>query len=109
MDSERPHGSGGWLVLAKALPQIFLLSPTHPSKRLGLPTEPGTYLVEHVLKIQLQVAEQAGWQGQAGQGMGQAGCQVSTERTAAEMLQGSGLSHQGEKGGIETVVLLGTE
>lgn len=76
---------------------------------LGLPTEPRTHLVEHVLKFQLQVAEQAGWQGKAGQGMGQAGLQVSSERTAAQVLQRSGLLHQGEEGGVETVVLLGTE
>lgn len=77
----------GWLVLAKALPPTLLLPPTHLSKWLGLPIEPRTHLVEHVLKIQLQVAEQAGWQGKAGQGVGQAGCQVSTECTAAQMLQ----------------------
>lgn len=63
MDSERSHGPGGWLVLAKALPPTLPLPPTHPSKWLQLPTEAGTHLVEHVLKIQLQVAEQAGWQG----------------------------------------------
>lgn len=109
MDSERSHGPGGWPVLAKALPPTLLLPPTRPSKRLGLPRDPRTHLVEYVLKIQLHVAEQAGWQGKAGEGVGQAGCQVGTEGTAAQVLQGSGLSHQGEKGRVETVVLLGTE
>lgn len=41
--------------------------------------------------------------------MGQAGRQMGTEHTAAEMLQRSGLPHQGEEGGVETMVLLGAE
>lgn len=109
MNSERSHGPGGWPGLAKALPPTLLLPPTRPSKWPGLPRDPRTHLVEYVLKIQLQVSEQAGWQGKAGEGVGQAGCQVGTEGTAAQVLQGSGLSHQGEKGRVETVVLLGTE
>lgn len=103
---------GGWLVLARTLPPTLLLPPTLSPKKdllLRLATEPSTHLVEHVLKVQLQVAEQAGRQGKAGQGVGQAGLQVSSEHTAAQVLQRSGLPHQGEEGGVETVVLLGIE
>lgn len=103
---------GGWLVLARTLPPTLLLPPTLSPKKdllLRLATEPSTHLVEHVLKVQLQVAEQAGQQGKAGQGVGQAGLQVSSEHTAAQVLQRSGLPHQGEEGGVETVVLLGIE
>lgn len=59
-------------------PQLSSCLLPSPSKKntqllLGLSTEPRTHLVEHVLKVQLQVAEQAGRQGKAGQGVGQAG------------------------------------
>lgn len=104
-----------WGAMSRALPPCLsclrsISAPPSPSpQRLGRSTEPQAHLVEHILKIQLQVAEQAGRQGQAGQGLGQAGRQVGTERTAAQMLQGSGLPHQGEEGGVETMVLLGAE
>lgn len=72
-------------------PHIYLASDPFPPplapQQLGRSTEPRAHLVEHILEIQLQIAEQAGRQGQAGQGVGQAGRQVGTERTAAEMLQ----------------------
>lgn len=100
----------GWFraeVHPQPLPETIHLPP--PPRRLGLSAEARPHLVEHILKIQLQVAEQAGWQRQAGQGVGQAGGQVSTEGTAAQMLQRSGLPRQGEEGGVEVVVLLGTE
>lgn len=81
----------------------------HPYSQLGLSTEPRTHLIEHVLEVQLQVAEQAGRQGKPGQGVGQAALQVSAEHTAAQMLQRPGLPRQGEEGGVETLMLLGTE
>lgn len=83
--------------LARPCPLLFCFFPLTPHKWLGLSTEPKTYLVEHILEIQLQVADQEGWQGKAGQGLGQAGCQVSAERTAGQMLQRPGLPHQGEE------------
>ena len=102
-----------WGVLSRAPPPRLscfgpISAPSGP-QRLGRSAEPWAHLVEHILEIQLQVAEQAGRQGQARQGVGQAGRQVGTERTAAQMLQRSGLPHQGEEGGVETTVLLGAE
>lgn len=103
--SGRLAGSGG------ALPPTLLLpmSPAPPPTLTPIPTEPRTHLIEHVLEVQLQVAEQAGRQGKPGQGVGQAALQVSAEHTAAQMLQRPGLPRQGEEGGVETLMLLGTE
>lgn len=83
--------------------------PCPPPTLTPIPTEPRTHLIEHVLEVQLQVAEQAGRQGKPGQGVGQAALQVSAEHTAAQMLQRPGLPRQGEEGGVETLMLLGTE
>lgn len=97
-------------VLAKAFPNASLaFHPSLDPKQLLLLTDPRAHLVEHALKIQLQVAEQARWQGEAEQRVGQAALQVGAERTAAQMLQRPGLPHQGEKGGVETLMFLGAE
>lgn len=95
-------------------PTLLLPTPLQQTNKQtntlwGLPTEPRTNLVEHILKIQLQIAEQTRRQGKAGQGMGQAGLQVSAENTAAQMLQRSGLPYQGKEGRVELAVLLGIE
>lgn len=81
----------------------------YPRCLLPIPRAQHSHLVQHVFKLELQVAKQAVRQGQAGQGQGQAARQVCAHRTTAQMLQGSRLPHQGEERGVEVLVFLGAE
>lgn len=88
--------------------QLSCLLPIPCPQAGKLSPEARAHLVKHIFKLQLQVAEQAGWQGKLWQRAGQTALQVTAEGTTAKMLQGPGLPHQGKEGRVESMVLLET-
>lgn len=106
--SKNSNGPGSSCFRPEPSSKSLASCPFPVPKHGSCPPEARAHLVKHILKLQLQVAEQAGRQGKLWQRAGQTALQVTAERTTAKMLQGPGLPHQGKEGGVEPMVLLET-